>query len=173
MATYHSKAIYKFYTYLHIRLTDGLVFYVGKGTRSRISKTEGRNKYWQNTANKHGWKSYIYAHFKNEDDAFENEKELIAFYKGINHPLCNLTDGGEGVSGCIWSDERRENRSVLSTGRKHSEESKKKMSIASKKRGISSEVRMKACLAIKGKKRPAEFGAKISAALKGMPKAVS
>ena len=56
----------------------------------------------------------IISYFKIEADAFALEIELITKYgrRNINKgPLCNLTDGGEGISGSIGLRERLKNDS--------------------------------------------------------------
>ena len=82
-----------------------------------------------------------------ETKAFELEKALIAligrkdFGKGV---LCNLSDGGDGVGGCIRKPCSEETKRKISKGNKGkicSEDTLKKMSIA--KRNISEETRKK------------------------------
>lgn len=93
----------KYYVYLHKRSTDDSVFYVGKGTGNRAYKQHGRSKHWKNVVNKNGLTVHIYKDGLSEDDAFQLEKELIAYYGFQN--LVNLTHGGEGTSGRVLSDE--------------------------------------------------------------------
>lgn len=95
----------RFYVYLLMR-PDGSVFYVGKGTRGRISdhEREARNgvqshqcniirKVW---AEGHEIIKQKIAFFVNEEDAYELETLLIKFFgKG---DLANISDGGEGPS---------------------------------------------------------------------------
>jgi hypothetical protein len=92
----------KFYIYLHKRISDNIVFYVGKGCRGRSNQKYGRNNLWQKIDKKHGSYVEIYADNLTEDEAFEIERNLIKQYGRINDntgTLANLTDGGEGVSG--------------------------------------------------------------------------
>lgn len=63
-----------------------------------------------------------------EDIAFAKEKELISYYKSIGIKLCNLTDGGEGASGYICSQELRKRLSKLHKGMIFSEEHRKNIS---------------------------------------------
>lgn len=49
----------RFYIYCHRKKTDGKYFYVGKGCKYKYSDTNGRNQYWHNIVNKHGWDSYL------------------------------------------------------------------------------------------------------------------
>lgn len=75
----------------------GQVFYVGKGSGMRAFGSGTRSPYWRNVVNKYGYKAHVIMRFDNEDCAFSLERALIRFYGRQN--LCNLTDGGEGVSG--------------------------------------------------------------------------
>jgi group I intron endonuclease len=77
--------------------------------------------------------------FENESDAFAFEKKLILLYKLYNLKLCNLTDGGEGFSGLIFTEEHKNKISMANKGKRswmkgknHSKISKKKMSKAKK-----------------------------------------
>jgi DNA-binding XRE family transcriptional regulator len=93
----------------------GEVFYVGKGIRGRINLHEaearkGVNSHKCNIIRKI-WreggeviKTKVYEGLS-EEEAFEYERMLIAAYGRKN--LVNLTDGGEGASGHIPSDETR------------------------------------------------------------------
>ena len=94
----------------------------------------------------------------NEKDALALEIFTIAKYGREN--LCNYTDGGEGSSGRIVSDEckrkisnskkgtvataeHREKTRIASTGRKHSEEAKRKIGESNSRRGVSAETKAK------------------------------
>lgn len=122
-----------FCTYIHIKQSDGLVFYVGKGRLSRPRTTCGRNQMWHNIVKKHGFKPEILMTFENEADAYEHEKFIISCFKDMGIKLANMTEGGEGgSSGGTRSEESRKKLSLSLTGRKLSEQTKAKIS-ASKK----------------------------------------
>lgn len=143
-----------YYVYRHIRLDTNEVFYIGKGKSDRAWSKKGRSDWWFNIKNKCGIRVDIIMYFDSEEDALNKEIELIKLYGRLNNKtgiLINLTDGGEGVSGKIFSEEERENRSNRVSGKnnpmygskrsgedapmfgnKHSEESKKKMSESKK-----------------------------------------
>ncbi len=104
-----------FYVYLHRRLTDGKVFYVGKGRRSRSTRQSTRSKHWLNIVNKHGFYVEFYATGLQEWYAFELEIQLIAYYGREN--LCNYTDGGEGCSGRMVSEEQKQKLRDLFSGK--------------------------------------------------------
>ena len=91
-----------FYVYLHMRESDGLVFYVGKGKGYRaweFNPKSARNPYWQSMKSKHGVVVEIYKSEMTEPCAFTLEKILISKYKSLGHPLTNLTNGGDGFDG--------------------------------------------------------------------------
>lgn len=96
-----------FYVYLHRRATTGEIFYCGKGTRRRAWSHGGRNNHWRNIVKKHGYTIEIIQDGLQEFAAFELECDLIALYGRKDcklGPLVNVTDGGEGSSGAIYSE---------------------------------------------------------------------
>jgi len=136
------------FDYQDVSLTNE-PFYVGKGYGFRklrhlsdyVMKTD-KNKMKVNKINKILSLNLepIIVEFKNnltESEAFELEKHLIAtigrkdLKKG---PLCNLTDGGEGDSGYVMSEEQKEKLRQSKLGKKMNETHRKKMSINQKKR---------------------------------------
>lgn len=104
-----------FYVYLHRRATDGKVFYVGKGCDCRSTRPSGRGSHWKNIVNKHGFYVEFYATGLQEWYAFELEISLIAYYGREN--LCNYTDGGEGCSGRVVSEEQKQKLRELFSGK--------------------------------------------------------
>jgi hypothetical protein len=94
-----------YYVYIHRRGDNNEVFYVGKGKGNRIKQRDGRNIYWKNIVNKHGYTYEIVEKELSEDSAFDLEIELIKFYRESGHKLVNLRNGGEGGS---WSDSQKE-----------------------------------------------------------------
>jgi hypothetical protein len=133
----------KFYVYVHRRATDGTVFYVGKGTGKRHLSTKWRNIHWHNIVSKHGFKSDVVALFSVEACAFSFEIALIKAYGREN--LCNMTDGGEGMSGWRATDETKKKCSEWQIGRTLSDQHKKNIS-----------------LSVRGIKKSAEFARLIS-----------
>jgi hypothetical protein len=61
------------------------------------------------------------------DDWGEAEKQWIEFFRIAGARLTNHTDGGEGMSGHIYSDSHRANIGKSNLGKKHSLETKQKM----------------------------------------------
>jgi len=104
-----------FYIYFHRKSDTGEVFYIGKGQKKykydRAYMKENHNKWWKNIVNKHGYIVEIICYFDNEYLSCITEKYFI---KKIGRrdlglgPLVNLTDGGEGLSGHIFTKEHRE-----------------------------------------------------------------
>ena len=114
----------RFYTYAYLR-EDKSPYYIGKGS--------GRRAYQKHTGFNPPSKNRILLLKENltEEEAFTHEKYMIAVFgrkdlrTGILH---NKTDGGEGPSGVIVSDEFKEKIGNIHRGRKRSENTKKRMS---------------------------------------------
>jgi hypothetical protein len=95
-----------YYVYIHRRKSDNKVFYVGKGKARRAYSPHGRNSHWTNTYKKHGLIVEIVFDNLNEKEALTLEKDVITEMRyHFESTLCNLTDGGEGVSGYKWTEE--------------------------------------------------------------------
>lgn len=84
----------KFYVYIHRRKTDGRIFYVGKGVKSRARSKVSRSKFWHATVNKYGFRAEIKYGPMPEACAFSLEVALI-YAIGFDN-LCNLSTGGTG-----------------------------------------------------------------------------
>lgn len=102
----------KFYVYLHIRKTDGRIFYVGKGCGNRATSKRHRSDWWWKTVRKHGYDVEIAQKEITEKDAFFLEEWLIAKFRHEDHPLVNLTDGGDGISGYKFTDEQVDDKKI-------------------------------------------------------------
>jgi len=120
--------------------------YVGKGKRKRAYYFEKRNPVLKNKLAKFGKPIVkILVEKVAEAKALKLEKTLIALIGRFDlgeGPLCNLTDGGEGASGCIRSEEFKQNL----RNRTVSEETRKKLSdgaIGKKKTPWSEETKRK------------------------------
>ena len=99
----------KFYVYVHIKESDGEVFYVGKGSGNRAWDFYGRNSYWKNVKNKHGVRVEVLFSSLEEKDAFDLEREVISTFESCGAKLTNLTKGGEGPEGVVFTDQQRLN----------------------------------------------------------------
>lgn len=107
----------KYYVYVHRKATDGTVFYVGKGCGRRYLIVAKRSNYWNRLVNKYGFTAQIVMRFNNEKCAFSFECALIKFYGREN--LCNMTQGGEGLSGYNVTEETKEKISASLSGCNH------------------------------------------------------
>ena len=127
----------RFYVYIHLKETNGDIFYVGKGSGKRAFSKNGRNKLWQNIYNKNGFVVKIIKENISEEEALEIEKYHINKYGRINNNsgiLSNMTDGGEGVSGLEpWNKGMKMNEN-WNKGRILSDETKNKIGKANKGR---------------------------------------
>ncbi|MFA5392679.1 MAG: NUMOD3 domain-containing DNA-binding protein [Candidatus Paceibacterota bacterium] len=165
----------RFYTYVLINSLDGIPIYVGKGRCKRIigqfsclRNHKHYNTYLQRKANKIGIDNIIakklYA--ESEQDAFDTEIAWIKFAKeSLKCKLCNITEGGEGVS-CTKTEEWKRNIGISNKGRispmkgKHiSEEHRLKMignvfGKVNKGHNVSEETKKKISETKKGIKRP-------------------
>jgi len=178
------------YVYQHIRLDNNTPFYIGVGTSPKRAYSKyGRNTIWKRIAYKHGYTVEVVIDNISRDQALQEEKRLILLYGRINNKtgiLSNMTDGGDGGSGIVWTEEAksslslrykercRVDRSMIepmqksNKGRKMSEETKRKMSITKTGKKLTEEHKAK----LRG--RPAtskrlDVRDKISKSLKGRP----
>lgn len=119
-----------YYIYRHIRKDTDEVFYVGKGSTVpnkyiqlsryyRAYNLQGRSDWWKRIVDKAGYEVEIIFESDCEDIIFEKEKEFIELYgrrdlgKGT---LVNLTNGGEGESGRVFTEEHRRRLSESKKG---------------------------------------------------------
>jgi hypothetical protein len=115
----------RFYTYAYLR-EDRTPYYIGKGQGRRIVNRTKRDM----KSPKDKSRIIFLKQNLTEEDAFRHEKYMIAVFgrkdlgTGI---LRNKTDGGEGVSGFIPSEETRKKISEKNKGRKLTEEHKEKL----------------------------------------------
>ena len=173
-----------YYTYAYLR-EDRTPYYIGKGKGGRIYSKSRRIKPPKD-------KSRIIFLKKNltEAEAFRHEIYMIDVFgrKDLSTGILqNLTNGGDGTSGWVPSEETRrkissripseETRAKMSEARKgeknhnygktHSEETRKKMSEAKKGHTVSEETRRKIGEGQKDKIVSEETKRKISEASKG------
>lgn len=142
-----------FYIYRHIRPDTNEVFYIGKGNNLDKRKPEyfrakfirRRSMFWNKIVSKNNGNYDIEIVYECDNESFCNqkEKEFISLYgrRNMNKgTLVNLTDGGDGAVGLIYTYEMREkliNRLKEShprLGTKHTEKSKMFMSERAKQR---------------------------------------
>jgi hypothetical protein len=127
-----------YYVYCHFRNDTNDVFYVGKGFGCRKNKTHGRSKYWNSVVAKaNGFKSQEIASNLTEAEALAFEVLMINKLRQDGAKLCNLTDGGDGVSGyrhtaevCEAQRQRMLGVTPWNKGKQTSQEVKEKLSKA-------------------------------------------
>jgi hypothetical protein len=137
--------------YQHRRKDTNEVFYVGIGKeKTRAYIKSNRGQHWKNIVNKIGYNVDILFDGYTWDEACEMEKELICRYGRIDlgtGQLINLTEGGDGNGGRLFSEEHRKNISKRKKGRKLPDYHKKILSEAQKKyyAGLSDEEKRLKC----------------------------
>jgi hypothetical protein len=152
----------RFYVYAYLRFKDSehgkrlTPYYVGKGARDRATSK-------CRTVPKPSDPSFIVyiQEGMTEQEAFNLEKYCIALYGRIDKGtgiLRNLSDGGDGPSGTIYSEERRKKLAEWSRGRTHPPEVRRKIG----------EAQMGSKNHAWGKEMPKETRDKISKANKGL-----
>ena len=152
----------RFYTYAFLR-EDRTPYYIGKGTGDRICSTNRRIKPPKDKSRTIYLKQNL-----TEEESFKHEIYMIDVLgrkdlgTGI---LYNMTDGGEGSSGAIRSEETK--KKMSEANKDPSEETKKRMSEAHKGKILSEETKRKLSEAQKGKIRSEEHKINISEAKKG------
>lgn len=115
-------------------------FYVGRGKNNRWRPRDHRSTespYLLNKLKKIGHDNifvcFYNKYFNNLEDSKIKEKELIkSIGRNKKGPLCNLTDGGEGIVGYKFSEASKKKMSEAKKGRKLSQEHKDKISKALK-----------------------------------------
>jgi len=125
--------------YRHIRLDKNEPFYIGIGKSIERAYTKrNRNKIWNQIVNKTDYEVEILFDNISWEDACKKEYEFINLYGRIDintGSLCNLTNGGEGTIGYVFSENH-----------------KKLISESNSKRVISIETRIKISKSKIGKK---------------------
>jgi len=159
-----------YYIYFHINPLKNEIFYVGKGKGKRAYSHTGRSLYWRNITKKYGYIVDITEDGLTEQEAFDRE---VFYINKIGRKdlglgsLVNMTDGGDGPSGVIRSQETIEKTKESRKGYKTSDETKKKMSKSQTGRKQSDEAKKKVSDARKGKTLSEEHKRKLSESHKG------
>lgn len=181
----------KYYVYAHYNPIKNEIFYIGKGFKDRAYRTKCRNKFWKLVVEKHGYEIQFLHNNLSESEAIILE---IYYINKIGRrdcgkgPLVNLTDGGEGSSGYImtqehknkigeklkgriFSDEHRKRNIESKIGKKRSESTKKKLSFYRTGKKLSDETKKKIIASLKGRKH--SEGTKLKIKTKNIGKIVS
>lgn len=127
----------EYYVYEWFIIDTNEVFYVGKGKNKRYKQLK-RNKFFMDIYNTHKCDVRIVYDKMTEQDAFNKEKELIAYYRNnTEYRLTNVTDGGDGTSGWKANDEFKQKQSNLNKERWQTKEYREKMiAIRNDKNGV-------------------------------------
>ena len=150
----------RFYTYAYLR-EDKTPYYIGKGKGNR-AYDKGRRVF---SPPKDKSRILILKQNLTEEEAFRHEIYMIAVFgrkdlgTGI---LRNKTDGGEGSSGAIRSEETRDKLSKAHSGKTFSQETRDKISKAKSGKTHSQEHRDKISKAHTGKTHSQETKDKMS-----------
>lgn len=124
------------YVYRHIRLDKNEPFYIGIGSDEkyhRAGERTRRNNLWKKIIAKTDYEIEILIDGVSYDFAKIKEIEFITLYGRIidnSGTLCNLTMGGEGAKGFIFSEEAKRKSSEKQKGRKFTQEHVEKIRIA-------------------------------------------
>lgn len=153
----------KFYVYAHVRNDTGHIFYIGKGYGRRAFVTQRRSSHWTNIVKKAGHRVEFLGLNLTEKEALDLEMKKIAEIGREN--LCNMTIGGDGLSGYKMTDTQRQIVIKNLTGRVFSEETRRKISEAHIGRKRDRSVVEAHAKKIRGRKQSAEH---IESRRKGM-----
>ena len=154
-----------YYTYAFLR-EDRTPYYIGKGKGNRAYRR--RDKGIKPPKDKS--KILILKQNLTEEESFRHEVYMIAVFgrkdlgTGILH---NRTNGGDGVSGAVVSDETRRKMSEALKGKPRSKEIRRKISEAHKGKTHSEKSRRNMSESQKGKTFSEETKRKLSEAKKG------
>lgn len=159
-----------FYTYMLLR-EDGTPYYIGKGNLKRLKYSYSYSRLVPTPKDS---QRILIQEFSSEEDAFAAEIFFISYYGRIDLGtgcLRNRTDGGDGISGLVRSEEHCRRISQAKMGFRFSDESRKKMSDSHRGQRIplSLECRKHISEALKGKKHTEESRKKMSLSHTGKP----
>lgn len=124
-----------FFTYIHRKVTDNSVFYVGCGSKQRITdiRKNKRSEDWHKTASKCGWYAETVAQWNDRVDALSHEQLLISCFKDMGHLLVNKPLGlkkGYKLGPMLATHKEKLSKSLV--GRFVSKETRQKMSVSGK-----------------------------------------
>lgn len=160
----------EYYVYVHKRLTNDSVFYVGRGKGKRKNSKQNRNLHWQRIVKKHGFCVEVIEENLTFEESNIREIFWIQKFRDDGLILANITLGGGGVAGRSRTQSEKQSISIKLTGKFHSDEHKAKMlgnTNGSGKR--SDDFRKKMSEIMKGKPKSEAHREKLKNALKGKP----
>lgn len=130
---------------------SGQTFYIGKGHGKRAWSKKGRNVFWKRTVEKYGIEVVILAAGLSEIAALSLECAFILTCG--RDSLCNMTDGGEGSSGYVPTDDARRKISEGNKGRSPTIAHREKIRVSKMGHFVSAETRKKIGEASIGRKK--------------------
>ncbi len=113
------------YVYRHRRLDNFSIFYVGIGKSANFFRAHSKSQrsvWWKNIIKSNEYSVEVLYQYLSKEEACELEVLLISEYKRkdcCGGTLVNMTDGGEGSSGHLHSEESKKKISNSNRG-KHS-----------------------------------------------------
>jgi hypothetical protein len=120
------------FVYRHIRLDKNEPFYIGIATsKYRPVRDTCRNIIWDRIVAKTKYEVEILFEDVSVEFAKEKEIEFIKLYGRLDRgtgTLCNLTDGGDGIQGYVFTEQDKKKMSEKALGKKMSEAARLKMS---------------------------------------------
>lgn len=124
------------YVYRHIRLDKNEPFYIGIGAdedykRAHEKCASRRSGFWTKIARKTEFLVEILIDDVDVETAKAKEMEFIKLYGRKNlgtGPLCNLTDGGDGLINIVFTEQHRQRLSAANRGKVYSLERRQRMS---------------------------------------------
>jgi hypothetical protein len=111
----------------------------------------GRSTRWTRTVAKHGFVPEVVAQWPTAESAFTHEKFLIACFRDMGIDLVNHTEGGEGATGYIQSEETKQKRNNKLRGMKKPVETVQRMRVAQANKVISKDTRSKISATLLGR----------------------
>jgi hypothetical protein len=148
------------YIYRHIRKDTNVPFYIGIGsdeTYRRANSKYHRNNHWKSITNITEYEVEILMDNINYEFAKEKEKEFIFLYGRTDFKkgsLCNKTDGGDGCTGLVHTEEAKIKVSKFNKGKIISEKQKESVSKFHKGKKLSQEHKDKISLSKLKEKNP-------------------
>lgn len=160
-----------FYVYEHWRPDISVCFYVGKGKKYRAYSFINRKSHipiiWELASCGLEIEVRIIKDGLTEKAAFDIERQQIAFWRSIGVVLLNKTDGGEGASGLIRTEESKKLISEIRKGWEPSDVTRLRMSLSATKRMKDPQVRLNVSIKNTGRKHTDDECTKISIGLTG------
>ena len=164
------------YVYRHIRLDKNVPFYIGVGSRAKYVRAyecskSMRSEYWCKIVAKTDYEVEILLDGLTKEEAVKKEVEFINLYKRTKDggTLCNLTMGGEGMSGHQMSEESKAKISQKNKGKSVPLERRERIRQTNLSK-VDDEFRKKCGLSMKGRKLSKEHIEAISKKNKGRVK---